>query len=90
MSVETANRSAAEQYGVEYHDGVIVTYVESGSPADIKEVTPGTIFFEVHHKEVKASEDFYRIRSELKDRDKAIAFLGYDLRGNVKHFAIKP
>lgn len=90
MAVETATPDAAERLGVEFRQGVIVTYVENGSPADIKEVAPGTIFFEVNHKEVKASEDFYRIRSELVERDKAIAFLGYDLRGNVKHFAIKP
>jgi serine protease Do len=90
MSVETATRDLAEHFGVEYRDGVIVTYVQSGSPADVKEITPGTILFEVNHVEVNGADDFYRIKSDLADRTKAIAFLGYDLRGNVRYFAIKP
>lgn len=90
MSVETATESLAEQYGVEYHDGVIVTYVNSGSPADIEGITPGTILIEIDHKEVRSKQDFLALRTDLEARVKAIALIGYDIRGNIKYFAIKP
>lgn len=90
MAVKTATQVLATQYSVDYHEGVIVTYAESGSPADIEGITPGTILFEINHEDVKSDADFYRLKSQLQDRTKAIALIGFDNRGNVKYYAIKP
>ncbi|MGB5107011.1 MAG: trypsin-like peptidase domain-containing protein [Candidatus Zixiibacteriota bacterium] len=90
MAVETASEQLADQYGVEFHEGVIVTYVEAGSQADIEGVTPGTILIEIDHQPVPSKDSFYSLQSSLAGRTKAIALIGYDLRGNIKYFAIKP
>jgi S1-C subfamily serine protease len=67
-----------------------VTFVHPGSPADIQGVTPGTIITEIDHEDVKTADDFNRIKSKLSSRTKAVAMIAYDIRGNVKYFAIKP
>ncbi len=90
MAVETATEQLAEQYGVEYHGGVIVTYVQPGSQADIEGVSPGTILFEIDHQSVLTKESFYSLKQTLSGRTKAVALIGYDIRGNIKYFAIKP
>jgi serine protease Do len=90
LSVAVASETLAEQYGVEYHPGLLVTYVESGSAADIKGIAPGTILIQINHTDVATLDDFGAIKNELENRHKAIAFLGYDLRGNVKYYAVKP
>ncbi len=90
MAVETATADLAEQYAVDYRNGVIVTYVEPGSLADIQGITPGTILIEIDHQEVKTKESFQSLKERLKDRTKAIALIGFDVSGNVKYFAIKP
>lgn len=90
MVVETATQALADQYGVDYREGVIVTRVNSGSPADIEGVTPGSILIEINHEAIKSVGDFDRIKAQLQGRTKAIAMIGYDYRGNVRYFAIKP
>ena len=90
MAVETATEQLADQFGVEYHEGVIVTYVEPGSQSDIEGVTPGTILIEIDHQPVPTKDSFYSLQSSLTGRTKAIALIGYDIRGNIKYFAIKP
>ena len=88
--VKTATQTLADQYGVDYHEGAIVTRVEPGSPADIEGVTPGSILIEINHADVKTDSDFDQIKAQLQGRTKAIAMIGYDYRGNVRYFAIKP
>jgi serine protease Do len=90
MAVATASEELAEQYGVIYRPGVLVTYVESGSPADIKGIAPGTVLVQINHSDITNVEDFAAVRDKLRDRKKAIALLGYDLRGNVRYYAVKP
>ncbi len=90
MSIQTASQNLADQYGVDFHDGVMVVGVDQGSPADIEGITPGTILFEINHETIKTAGDFDRIKSQLQGRTKAIAMIGYDYKGNVKYFAIKP
>ncbi len=90
MAVETATPQLAEQYGVEHHEGVIVTYVEPGSQADIEGVVPGTILIEIDHQAVVTKDAFYTLKASLSGRTKAVALIGYDIRGNIKYFAIKP
>jgi serine protease Do len=90
MGIQTATTGLAEQFGVDFHEGVIVVSVEQGSAADIEGVTPGTILIEINHEDVKTAGDFDRIKGSLQGRTKAIAMIGYDYKGNVKYFAIKP
>ena len=90
MTVETASPQLASDFKVEYHPGVIITKVEAGSPAYNKNLTQGTIITKIDFKDVRSKEDFARISSELKDREKAIAFYVFDLNGNIGYVAIKP
>jgi serine protease Do len=89
MQVETASQRLADQYQVEYHPGVIVTAVEPASPADKKNIVPGTIITKIDFKDVRNKEDFVRISNELQDRKKAIAFYIFDLNGNIGYVALK-
>ncbi|MCK4857976.1 MAG: trypsin-like peptidase domain-containing protein [candidate division Zixibacteria bacterium] len=90
LAIDVCTPALADKHGVEYRQGLIVTYVKSGSPADIKGVLPGMVLIQINHCDVSTVADFYQIKEELKDRTKAILFLGYDLRGSIRHFAIKP
>ncbi len=90
MTVQTATESLATKFGVEYHPGVIVTEVESASPAYKKNIVPGTIITKIDFKDVRSEADFIRISNELKDRTKAIAFYIFDLNGNIGYVALKP
>lgn len=90
MSVETATPILARQYEVDYHQGVIVTDVEPGSPAYRKNIVPGTIITKIDFRDVRSKEDFVRISNELQDREKAIAFYIFDLNGNIGYVALKP
>jgi len=90
MAVETASEALATRFGVEYHPGVIVTEVEAGTPADRKNIVPGTIITKIDFKDVRNEADFVRISNELKDRTKAIAFYIFDLNGNIGYVALKP
>jgi serine protease Do len=90
MAIQTASQSLADQYGVDFHEGVIVIRVEPGSPADIEGIAPGSILIEINHEDIKTEADYNRVKSQLQGRTKAIAMIGYDHRGNVRYFAIKP
>ncbi len=90
MAVETATKELADRFGVEYRDGVMVTYVEPGSLADIEGINPGTILIEIDHRDVKTTADFFQLKKELAKRERAIALIGYDIRGNIRYYAIKP
>ncbi len=90
MSVKTATPNLARQYEVEYHQGVIVTDVEMGSPAYKKNIVPGTIITKIDFRDVRSKEDFVRISNDLQDREKAIAFYIFDLNGNIGYVALKP
>jgi serine protease Do len=90
MAVETATPNLARQFEVDYHQGVIVTDVESGSPAYRKNIVPGTIITKIDFRDIRSKEDFVRISNELQDREKAIAFYIFDLNGNIGYVALKP
>ena len=90
MTVETATPNLARQYEVDYHQGVIVTDLEPGSPAYRKNIVPGTIITKIDFRDVRSKEDFVRISNELQDREKAIAFYIFDLNGNIGYVALKP
>jgi Do/DeqQ family serine protease len=89
MEVESSSRQLADQFKVEYHPGVIVTDIQSGSVADKKNISPGTIITKIDFKDVRNKEDFIQIADELKDRKKAIAFYIFDLNGNIGYVALK-
>ncbi|MBD3218552.1 MAG: Do family serine endopeptidase [candidate division Zixibacteria bacterium] len=89
MAVETSTPNLARQFEVDYHQGVIVTDVESGSPAYLKNIVPGTIITKIDFRDIRSKEDFVRISNELQDREKAIAFYIFDLNGNIGYVALK-
>ncbi len=56
-------------------DGVVVTEVEVGSPADEAGIREGDVIVEVFAKSVAGLSDYGRIADDLKDRKAPIAFL---------------
>ena len=66
LTVQALTSEMAEKYGVEKTEGVIVTAVEPGSPADQKRIKPGDIITEVNQTSVSNPKQF---RDALKDAD---------------------
>ncbi|MGB2696457.1 MAG: DegQ family serine endoprotease, partial [Candidatus Zixiibacteriota bacterium] len=89
LKITTVTKALADQYEVEYRDGVLVTGVEPGSPAYKKGIRTGDIILEIEQKEVKNIKDYNKIAKSLEGRKKAIPFLIFR-NGNTIYVAIKP
>jgi serine protease Do len=89
LKVTTVTKTLADQYEVEYREGVLVTGVEPGSPAYKKGIRTGDIILEIEQKEVKNINDYNKIAKSLEGRKKAIPFLIFR-NGNTIYVAIKP
>jgi serine protease Do len=66
LTVRTATRELAEQFGVEKADGVIVTEVERDSVAALKGLRPGDIITDVNGKPVTTPRQF---REQIRKAD---------------------
>jgi serine protease Do len=82
LTVESVTQELAEEHGVDKADGVIVTEVEKGSPAERKGLRPGDIITDVNHKPVRNPREF---REALQAADaKRGVLLNFLSRGNSK------
>ena len=90
MEVETSTPQAAERLNTNFRPGVVVTAVDSESPAFEKGIRPGMIISEIDHQKVAGTKDFSRVIHSLADRKKAVSLLVYDQRGNTGYIAIRP
>ncbi len=74
MEVQNITPEIKEQLGLRTSNGVIVTHVEPGSPADDAGLLKGDIIIEANRKRVKNVDDFNRIFEESR-RHKRILLL---------------
>jgi serine protease Do len=58
LTVQTATKDMAEQYGIAPESGVIVTAVERDSPADEKGIRAGDIITEINRQKVTNLKQF--------------------------------
>ena len=87
LTVESLTDELAEQHGVDKIEGVMVTEVEKGSAASLKELRPGDIITDVNHKPVRNPKEF---REALAAADlKKGVFLNYVTRGTRRFEVIK-
>jgi serine protease Do len=66
LTVQSLTKALAEQFGVEMTEGVIVTEVEKGSPAEREGIEPGDIITEVDRQPVTHPKQF---KDALKKAD---------------------
>ena len=74
MEVQTLTKDLAERLGYEGEEGVVVTSVEPGSPADDKGIRRGDLIKEVDGKKVRSVRDYRRALEKLKP-GQAVLFL---------------
>lgn len=90
MEVVTATPDRAEEFGTTFNRGVLVTSIDSSSPAYEKGIRVGMIIAEIDHTEIEDRDDFMRVVERLESRDKPVSMLVYDRRGNTGYFAVRP
>jgi len=64
IEVETLNADIAEQLGIHGSEGVVVTHVRSGSPADLAGLTTGMVITEANRKPLKTVDDLRKALDE--------------------------
>ncbi|HID95951.1 MAG TPA: Do family serine endopeptidase [Candidatus Latescibacteria bacterium] len=89
MEVADVRSDLARSIGIKAKEGVVVTNVEPGSPADDKGIRPGDLILQVGGEDIKTLADYQKVASKLKNTEKPILFL--IKRGDSTLFvAIKP
>jgi serine protease Do len=90
LSVRTANPALAEQYGVQFDQGVIVTEVEPGSPADDKGIQTGDLITKIDGRKVSDLNSYRQIVKILKKTERAVSVLVVrGEEGITRFFALK-
>jgi serine protease Do len=74
LTVQQVTPQIAESLGLERADGVVITALEPGSPADDAGLRRGDIIMEVDRKPVRKVADFRKAVGEVK-KGKGVLFL---------------
>ena len=90
LDVATATQELADEYGTEFHPGVIVTDVDRTGPAYEKAIREGMIISEIDHSEIRSRSDYLEVVNRLKDVTHPVSLLVYDRRGNTGYIAVRP
>jgi S1-C subfamily serine protease len=90
MEVATATQDLADEYGTEFHPGVVVTDVDRTGPAYDKAIRAGMIIAEIDHTEIRNRADYLEVVRRLSDVTRPVSLLVYDRRGNTGYIAIRP
>ncbi|MBI5868007.1 MAG: PDZ domain-containing protein, partial [candidate division Zixibacteria bacterium] len=90
LEVATATQDMAEEYGTEFHPGVVVTEADRSGPAYDKGIRVGMIISEIDHTEIKNRADFLDVVRKLGDVTRPVSLLVYDRRGNTGYIAVRP
>ena len=88
ITVQNLTPEIAQGLGLKKSGGVVVTQVESGSPADEAGIQTGDVIREVNRKPVKDADDFLQKIEKTKGQDNILLFIQ---RGENHLFAaVKP
>ena len=85
MEVSELTRELARRYGISETRGVLVTYVESYSPAWEAGIREGDVIIEVNREPVENLDKYYRAIREAKKGDKILLLIR---RGSSSQFVI--
>jgi serine protease Do len=75
LDVKALTPEVARELGVRGTEGVVVTSVETGSPADTGGIQPGDVIREVNRQRVRSLADFERVARGLKGGDRVTLLL---------------
>ncbi|OGC78147.1 MAG: hypothetical protein A2Z27_01470 [candidate division Zixibacteria bacterium RBG_16_50_21] len=90
LSVRTATRALAEQYGVQFDQGVLVNEVEPGSPADDKGIQAGDLIIKIDGHKISDLNSYRQIVKGLKQTERAVSVLVVrGQEGMTRFFALK-
>ena len=75
MEVNELTAELARRYGIAEKKGVLVTYVESGSPAKEAGIEEGDLILEVNREPVEKLENYYKAINKVKKGDKILLWI---------------
>ena len=90
LEVATATQELADEYGSEFHPGVIVTEVDRTGPAYDKGIRIGMVISEINHSEIRNRTDYLEVVKRLGDVSRPVSLLVFDRRGNTGYIAVRP
>ena len=68
FNVQNLTQDLAQQLGYDNLEGVIVSQVEPGSPAQFAGIKPGILILEVNRKKIKNVQEFIKGVEDSKDK----------------------
>jgi serine protease Do len=89
MDVTTFTEDVARQVGVEHIDGVYVTRVYPGSPADRASIAEGTIILQVNNQAVKSTADLRQVAQGLRSGSGRIPLIVQEPDGSIARKVIR-
>jgi serine protease Do len=81
VKVENLTAKVAEQLGIKADQGVVITDVQSGSPADLAGLSPGMVISETNRRAVASVDDFRKALGE-KPLEKGVLLLLHTPEGS--------
>jgi len=75
MEVSELTRELIRKYRISEIRGVLVTYVESDSPADLAGIREGDVIIEVNREPVENLDEYYRAIKEAKKDDRILFWI---------------
>jgi serine protease Do len=79
MNVQNLTADLARQFGYDKQEGVLITEVEMGTPAQAAGIRPGMLILEVNRSPVKSTKDLIKAIDNSK-KSKKILFLLSDTK----------
>ena len=90
MDLENFTQQMADNLGIKHVDGVYVTRVYPGSPADRASITAGTIIMQVNNEPVKTVEDIHAIAQQLDGTSTRIPLIVQEPDGQFARKVVRP
>jgi serine protease Do len=87
LKVKNLTPEIAERYGYEDENGVVVTKVSPGSPAEKEGIRPGDLIKEVEREPIKNVKDYKKVTRELKDNKTVLLLVNRS--GSTGFFLLK-
>ena len=76
IKVEPVNSHTAQQYGIDRAtEGVVVTAVALGSPAEQAGLARGDVIREVNRQPISSLQDYYQVANSLEEDEMALLFI---------------